>query len=159
VFSAAGGGQSVKASKQRPLKELVHTPIASLAEPWQPVFFEAVCSLLDGGGDKSLDVRLKGIILRTSGSSGLDGLHAYYLLCPHEGCLANYEEEPAPVPLDPDTEKPDGPLFVCNCHFSVFNPRNGHLVSGPARRGLFCFGLRESGDQVEIVSIEEEALR
>jgi thiosulfate dehydrogenase [quinone] large subunit len=52
---------------------------------------------------------------------------AYDAICPHEGCTVAYQ--------------PAQSLIVCPCHGSEFNPANGHVVHGPATRGLNSLGV------------------
>ena len=59
----------------------------------------------------------------------------------------------------PEGAKPDHPLLVCPCHFSVFDPASdGALLTGPAGRGLYRFRFEVSNETIEIQGIEEAAL-
>ena len=54
---------------------------------------------------------------------------------------------------------PGYPLFVCPCHFSVFDPLSeGATLGGPAFRGLYRFKLQVWQETVEITQVEEEVL-
>jgi thiosulfate dehydrogenase [quinone] large subunit len=56
-----------------------------------------------------------------------DKFVAYDAICPHEGCTIAYQ--------------PSQGLIVCPCHGSEFDPANGHVVHGPATRGLKTLGV------------------
>jgi thiosulfate dehydrogenase (quinone) large subunit len=57
---------------------------------------------------------------------------AFNAVCPHAGCTVGYA--------------PSADLFVCPCHGSEFNADNGHVVEGPATRGLRQLGVAEGSD-------------
>lgn len=59
-----------------------------------------------------------------------DGMVAYSAICTHQGCPVNAWS----------SEKKD---FVCNCHGSTYDPRDGaKVVWGPAPRPLPSLGLK-----------------
>jgi Rieske Fe-S protein len=54
----------------------------------------------------------------------VDGVIAYSAICTHQNC---------PV----SAWHPEDQVFICPCHESRYDPRNGaRVVSGPARRAL-----------------------
>src|SRR5205085_2019935 len=58
------------------------------------------------------------------------GVVAYSGICPHQGCPVNMWSK-------------DHDAFVCSCHGSVFNPRNGaEVMAGPAPLPLPVLGLK-----------------
>jgi rieske iron-sulfur protein len=58
------------------------------------------------------------------------GVVAYSGVCTHQGCPVNMWSK-------------EQVAFVCSCHGSVFNPKDGaHVVGGPAPRALPSLGLR-----------------
>ena len=62
-----------------------------------------------------------------------EGVVAYSAVCTHEGC-----------PVNMWTHQQNA--FVCSCHASVFDPRNGaQVLGGPAPRPLPTLGLRLKG--------------
>lgn len=79
---------------------------------------------------------------------------AYSRICPHLGCIFNFVKDPA------ETEKgynfrPDGPVFACPCHLSVYDiAQNGKVVSGPAPRPPRKFTVKKDGDKIQITSLE-----
>lgn len=59
-----------------------------------------------------------------------DGVVAYTSICTHTGC-------------DVDDWQPSGQLLGCQCHFSVFDPKDGaKVVDGPAPRPLPALPLK-----------------
>jgi rieske iron-sulfur protein len=66
-----------------------------------------------------------------------DGVVAYSAVCTHQGCPVNMWSK-------------DQVAFVCSCHGSLYNPKDGaNVVSGPAPRALPSLGLRlEDGTPV-----------
>ena len=83
--------------------------------------------------------RLNLVILARLGNDGLseetrkrsaDGVVAYSGVCTHQGCPVNMWS----------TDLKD---FVCSCHGSTYDPRNGaEVVAGPAPRHLAALPLR-----------------
>ena len=122
----------------------VVVPLSEVAKPWRPVAFTAVAP----------QRRLQGILLRMP-----KVLKAFCLMCPHEICQVSFTEDTQSVRVE-DGPRPDHPLLVCPCHFSVFDPlAEGARIAGPAHRGLYRFGLRIRRQTVEIREVEEGALR
>ena len=59
-----------------------------------------------------------------------EGVVAYSGICTHQGCPVNMWSK-------------DRDAFVCSCHGSVFNPRNGaEVMAGPAPLPLPVLGLK-----------------
>lgn len=55
-------------------------------------------------------------------------------ICPHLGCVFNFVPEPEECAKGYNF-KPQGPVFACPCHLSVFDlQQDGKVVSGPAPR-------------------------
>ena len=128
----------------RRLRTVVTVPLDRVADPWRPAEFKAWCS----------GRLLRGTLLRAPSD-----LKAFCRHCPHEICPVNFAEDPRSVRMESGSA-PDHPLFMCPCHFSVFDPAaDGAVISGPAHRGLYRFGLTARRDRVEIREVEEEALR
>ena len=84
-----------------------------------------------------------------------DGKFAVYSrICPHLGCVFNY------IPNPDDTAKgynfkPDGPVFACPCHLSVFDIQHeGKVVSGPAPRPPRKFTYTIENNKLVITELE-----
>lgn len=138
-------------------------PKASLDQAWTPVPFTARATKPRPGADGISDVLLRGILVRVSQAAAGDalgdaGLRALCLHCPHELCYVKLVEETETVRV-PDQAKPENPLLVCPCHFSVFDPASdGALLTGPAGRGLYRFQFKVKDNTIEIQGVEEAAL-
>ena len=134
------------------LEAAVSLPLRDLTEPWAAVRFRAFCPLPappPGGPPRRL---LRGMAIRLPGTDDAPSrLEALCLTCPHEICE---------VDLRSDVEQSDHPVFVCSCHFSVFDPaRQGERLAGPAPRGLYRFRSRVDEDCLVITEVEAAALR
>ena len=136
------------------LQRPVRVPLDALAEPWRPVEFDA--RAVDATGR---DLLLKGAVLRTASTRDrASEVKALCLTCPHEICYVNLMDDTRNVPFD-GGPKPDHPLFVCACHFSVFDPvADGARLSGPSERGLFRFQLDVEDYAIRIAQVEEAIL-
>lgn len=73
-------------------------------------------------------------------SRAADGVVAYTAVCTHQGCPVNMWST-------------DRKAFVCSCHGSVFDPRNGaEVLFGPAPRPLPALALRLKDGVVTVAS-------
>lgn len=134
------------------LKQIVSIPLAEIQKPWTHVSFDA---MLDGAGD--VNKILKGVLVRTDQTDG-ENFHAFCMYCPHEVCMVELKQDTDGIRLD-RPEQIDHPVFVCPCHFSVFDPlQQGASISGPAYRGLYRFYLEETEDSIEIIGVEDGVL-
>ena len=69
-----------------------------------------------------------------------EGVVAYSGICTHQGCPVNMWSK-------------DNGAFVCSCHGSLFNPRNGaDVLAGPAPLPLAALGLRVADGDVAVTS-------
>ncbi len=154
-------GSRVGNNRYRRLKRPVVLPLKGVAEIWSPVLFSARCSAPNPADGPGSDVLLKGILLRLplpQPRRRATDVKAFCLNCPHELCNVNFTVETAFLQLPP-AMKAGHPLFVCPCHYSVFDPlADGARLSGLAPRGLYRFRLAMGRNQVEIREVEEEAL-
>ncbi len=82
------------------------------------------------------------------------GVVAYSRICPHLGCIFNFVKDPSECAKGYNF-KPDGPVFACPCHLSVYDiAQGGKVVSGPAPRPPRHFDVKKEGDQYRVVSLE-----
>jgi rieske iron-sulfur protein len=73
-------------------------------------------------------------------SRAADGVVAYSAVCTHQGCPVNMWSK-------------EHDAFVCSCHGSLFNPRNGaEVMGGPAPRPLPALGLKVADGTVTVAS-------
>jgi Rieske Fe-S protein len=69
-----------------------------------------------------------------------DGIVAYSAVCTHQGCPVNKWSK-------------ERNAFVCSCHASVFDPRNGaEVLFGPAPRPLASLGLKLKDGVITVAS-------
>jgi len=87
-------------------------------------------------------------------------LAAYVSNCPHESCKVRLESDPQNLArVSERAQLPDGPLLLCPCHFSIFNPADdGTRISGPAYRGLYRFVLDVQGGSITISRLERSVV-
>ncbi len=162
-FASVTPGLAASKDVFRKLKQPVAVPKGSLEREWTPVPFTARATKPHPGPDGISDILLRGILVRVSGpepdgAPDDKGIRALCLHCPHELCYVNLVEETEAVRV-PEGAKPDNPLLVCPCHFSVFDPASdGALLTGPAGRGLYRFQFEVSENTIEIQGVEEAAL-
>jgi Rieske Fe-S protein len=146
----------------RDLREPVQVPLAELAEPWASVRFKAFCPLPEPIATSPPYRLLRGLALRLPAAGDAPSrLEALCVTCPHEICEVDLRRDTAGVPFDDaGAVAPRRPLFVCACHWSVFDPtRAGERLAGPAPRGLYRFESRVDGERFVIVAVEAAALR
>jgi Rieske Fe-S protein len=79
---------------------------------------------------------------------------AYSRICPHLGCIFQFVKDPEEC-LKGFNFKPDGPVFACPCHLSVYDiAQNGKVVSGPAPRPPRRFEVKTEGTKISVISLE-----
>jgi len=79
---------------------------------------------------------------------------AYSRICPHLGCIFNFVKDPEECAKGYNF-KPEGPVFACPCHLSVYDiAQGGKVVSGPAPRPPRRFDIKKEGGKISIVSLE-----
>jgi len=79
---------------------------------------------------------------------------AYSRICPHLGCIFNFVKDPEECAKGYNF-KPNGPVFACPCHLSVYDiAQGGKVVSGPAPRPPRKFEVKTEGDKITVVSLE-----
>ncbi len=157
------GAQGLAATAPTPgapylrLKEPVSIAVGDL-QLWRPHPFSAWVDKPAAEGEPAAERLLKGILVQASEKPGPESLRALCLHCPHELCYVQLVEELHHVRLE-QSARPDHPLLVCPCHFSVFDPqKEGALLEGPSERGLFRFRFQMRDDVVEIQEVEAAAV-
>ena len=69
-----------------------------------------------------------------------NGVVAYSAICTHQGCPVNMWSK-------------ERNAFVCSCHASIFDPRNGaEVIDGPAPRRLAALGVKLKDGIVTVAS-------
>ncbi len=141
------------------VEKKVSIPLASVNAPWQPVRFRVICPLPEDAPGGMTRIALKGLLLRLppdGPGAAEERLRAYCITCPHELCDINFVPNTRYVKMDRG-RPPSHPLFVCPCHFSVYDPlADGAVISGPAPRGVFRFAIDVVEDRIEVSAVEKE---
>lgn len=84
-----------------------------------------------------------------------DSFAVYSRICPHLGCVFNYVRDPDEVAKGYNF-RPDGPVFACPCHLSVFDiQQEGKVVSGPAPRPPRKFEYKIENNKLVISDLEQ----
>ncbi len=74
-------------------------------------------------------------------------------ICPHLGCIFNIEHDPAVVQRNYGGFRPDGPVFACPCHLSIYDlSADGKVISGPAPRPPYKFEFEIQGNEVVVTA-------
>lgn len=150
------------------LKQAVHIPLNLFTEDWQAQPFDAWVTseeiVAKGASDSETYDRLfSGAVLRLPShnlKSGSDAEHwlAYCTLCSHEVCEVSLLKDTSSVRLDAEP-RPENPLLVCPCHFSVFDPMaQARVLAGPAPRGLYRFEFHLENEHLKVTHIEIAAM-
>ena len=81
---------------------------------------------------------------------------AYVSNCPHEACKVRLESDHEIINRAAiGVSVPAGPVLLCPCHFSLFDPKKGgSRLIGPAYRGLYRFALAEHDGSIIIERVE-----
>ncbi len=78
----------------------------------------------------------------------------YSRVCPHLGCVFNFVLNPDDVAKGYNF-RPDGPVFACPCHLSVFDiQKEGKVVSGPAPRPPRKFVYKVENNKLVVTDLE-----
>lgn len=78
----------------------------------------------------------------------------YSRICPHLGCVFNFVKNPDDVAKGYNF-RPNGPVFACPCHLSVFDIlQEGKVVSGPAPRPPRKFYFKVENNKLVITDLE-----
>ncbi len=88
-------------------------------------------------------------------AAGLPEIYAACRVCPHQGCLFNYEVDYSKIG-DITGSTLNNPVFFCRCHMSIFDPaQKGKVISGPANRPPWSFSLRLDNNELIIEGVEK----
>jgi Rieske Fe-S protein len=101
-------------------------------------------------------VEIPGYAVRLPDQTGDPKNHyimVYSRICPHLGCIFNFEQDPSVVARNYGGFRPDGPVFACPCHLSIYDlAQGGKVVSGPAPRPPYEFEFKIEGDNVIVTA-------
>lgn len=80
-------------------------------------------------------------------------VEVYSRICPHLGCIFNFETDPQVVKRNYGGYTPPGPVFACPCHLSIYDlQQDGKVVSGPAPRPPYKFEFELQGEHVVVTA-------
>ena len=129
-------------------------PSKILNKRWDIVTFDAELSTPKG------ERRLQGVLLKTGNDvASTDDLRAFCTICPHEICQVEFVEESERYTAIAEVVTGQ-PLFVCPCHFSLFDPiAQGDVIGGPAPRGLYTFAFEVTDNEILVNGIEAGVLK
>ncbi|MCZ6641838.1 MAG: Rieske 2Fe-2S domain-containing protein [Gammaproteobacteria bacterium] len=135
------------------LNSVLAFPRNALNKRWDVVNFDAMLSTPKG------DKRLQGVLLKTSNDvASASDLRAFCTICPHEICHVQFVAETDRYRAISDAVVGQ-PLFVCPCHFSLFDPATGgEVIDGPALRGLYTFAFEVTIDEILVTGVEAGVL-
>ncbi len=140
--------------------ELVVAKASELTQAWDYRYFLYTLRLPEYTPRGAQHKQVPGVVVRLPEGAG-DDFMVISRICPHLGCIFNYERDPKGV-LEHCNYPATGPQFCCPCHFSVYDPlqkdaqgRRGKVISGPAPRAPFQFAWRLEGDDIVVYGMEE----
>ncbi len=82
-------------------------------------------------------------------------IYAACRICPHQGCLFNYEMDYGKIG-DIVGVTLRNPVFFCRCHMSVFDPaQKGSVLFGPASRPPWSFSVRLDKNEMIVDGVEK----
>lgn len=100
------------------------------AAPSTPTDVAAAADIPVGTGVKVDKDGLQAVVAQPSKGT----FTAFSPVCPHQGCQVN----------------PSGDSYVCPCHSSVFDMRNGDVTAGPAATGLTSYPVSVRNGRVVV---------
>jgi arsenite oxidase small subunit len=146
----------------------------ALEKPWDYFYFTYVQKFVqyDPTGYKASNI--PGVAIRLPkkvkfanaqgyvGTSGETDIVLFQRICPHLGCIFNYEPDWHNVTAGYGGFTPPGweqhALMACPCHFSIYDPEYpgdpGNVISGPAPRGARYFEFHIDGENIVVTGAE-----
>jgi Rieske Fe-S protein len=149
-----------------------------LKRPWDFFYFIYVQKYVqyDATGNKATNI--PGVAIRLprkvkfanlqgyEGHPGETDIVLFSRICPHLGCIYNFEPDWHNVKIGYGGFTPprweQHALMACPCHFSIYDPLYpgdpGNVVSGPATRGARYFRFEIRGEDVVVTDAESGAI-
>lgn len=143
--------------------EVVVATLDELKKPWDFKYFTYELRLPEYTPHGAQFKAVPGAVIRLPDAAGRtveERLMVCSRICPHLGCIFNFEEDPKGVQQHCGFHPPN-PAFCCPCHFSVYDPlqvqdgKRGKVIAGPAPRPPFVFQFRIEGDKIIVFDMEE----
>ncbi len=137
-------------SDQPQVEEAVSFKDSDFPEPWTCLPFMFKQSYLEYNPEGKESRPIPGFIVKLPSGDVV----AYSRICPHLGCIFNFVKDPVECSKGYNFT-PQGPVFACPCHLSVYDIANGgKVISGPAPRPPRHFDVKKEGDSYKVVSLE-----
>lgn len=123
---------------------------ADFPSPWTCLPFMFKQSYIEYNPEAKEVRQIPGFIVKLPNNNVV----AYSRICPHLGCIFNWVPNPDDCAKGYNF-KPDGPVFACPCHLSVYDvAQGGKVVSGPAPRPPRSFEIKKEGDKYKVTQLE-----
>lgn len=133
----------------RPKGEVVFS-LEEFAKPWTCKEFTFTQEYVQYNPEGKESRKVPGYIVKLPSGE----IVAYSRICPHLGCVFRFVDDPAICQRDYNY-KPNGPVFACPCHLSVYDlEQDGKVVSGPAPRAPRKFTLQQGVASVKVIELE-----
>lgn len=130
--------------------------LAELRQPWdvKAFIFQQINVEYTPRGRQTVEI--PGFAVRLPDASGNPKtryVEVYSRICPHLGCIFNFETDPQVVKRNYGGYMPQGPVFACPCHLSIYDlEQDGKVVSGPAPRPPYKFEFELRGEEVVVTA-------
>jgi len=146
----------IQAPDKADVPEQVVATVGELQEAWtsKPFIFRQVNIEYTPRGVQTVEI--PGYALRLPsglGNAETQDIEVYSRICPHLGCIFNFESDPVTVQKGYGGFLPPGPVFACPCHLSIYDlAQDGKVISGPAPRPPYKFEFKIDGDNVIVTA-------
>ncbi len=146
----------IQAPDEANVPDQVVATLSELQEPWtaKPFIFRQINVEYTPRGVQTVEI--PGYALRLPdevGPKDTQYVVVYSRICPHLGCIFNFEADPVTVQKGYGGFVPPGPVFACPCHLSIYDlALDGKVISGPAPRPPRKFEFKIEGDSVIVTA-------
>jgi Rieske Fe-S protein len=149
-----------------------------LPKPWDFFYFTYVQKYVQYDATGAKATNIPGVAVRLprkvrfsnaqgyEGHSGETDIVLFSRICPHLGCIYNFEPDWRNVKIGYGGLTPaqweQHALMACPCHFSIYDPLYpgdpGNVISGPAPRGARYFRFEIHGEDIVVIDVESGAI-
>lgn len=146
----------IQAPDKADVPKQVVAQVGQLQKAWdvKPFIFRQVSVEYTPRGKQTVDI--PGFAVRLPddvGQQKTQYIEVWSRICPHLGCIFNFETDPDVVQKNYGGFRPPGPVFACPCHLSIYDLRHdGKVISGPAPRPPRKFEFVIEGDNVVVTA-------
>lgn len=140
-------GQSDQPTAEPPIPTFTD---ADFPTPWTCIPFMFNQKYVEYNPEEKEVRKIPGFIVKLPNND----IVAYSRICPHLGCIFNFVNDPAECAKGYNF-KPEGPVFACPCHLSVYDiAQGGKVVSGPAPRPPRRFTIENVDGKMQVTNLE-----